>query len=85
MEVHSASHAVLLGLSGTHISGTFYVPVANRAVLGIFGELSRRAVLQNFFFLSENFFFFQKLLKVAAQMVVSPSWQSLQILPDCSG
>lgn len=84
MEVHSASHAVLLGLSGTHISGTFYVPVANRAVLGIFGELSGRAVLQNFFFF-QKIIFFQKLLKVAAQMVVSPSWQSLQILPDCSG
>lgn len=75
MEGHSASHAVLLGLSGTHISGTPKVPVANKAVLDIFEELSGRAVLQIFFF-PRKLFFSRNLFKVSAQMVVLPPGQA---------
>lgn len=56
-EVRCASHAVLLGLSGTHIFGTSKVPAVSRAVLDMFGELSGRAVLQKtfLFFFKETF------------------------------
>lgn len=54
-EVHCASRAVLLGLSGTHIFGTSEVPAVSRAVLDMFGELSGKAVLQKIFFFKGNF------------------------------
>ena len=53
-EVHCASRAFLLGLSGIRIFGTSKVLAVSRAVLNTFGELSGRALQKIIFLTSSN-------------------------------